>query len=82
MDIKGQYLYPRLEIQLCMMGWNYKQLAQEAKIEYKSLRRKLHGESPLQFEEAERIRDAIWRGCGSDKQIGLDKLFAATLTDY
>lgn len=73
---KTDLFYPCLEMQLCLMGWNYEQLAAETGMNCTSIRRKLHGNSPMKLSEAKLIRDVIQRAYSPDKKISLDKLFS------
>lgn len=80
MERKREFLYPRLEVQLCFMRWDYKMLAEKTGINYTSLRRKLRGITPLHLSEAIRIRDVIQTEYGDETRVSLDKLFADQLS--
>ena len=68
--MRGECIYLQVMVQMYLKGWTSQTLAEETGISYPSLRRKLRGVSPLQLEEARRIRQAL--GC----DLPLETLFA------
>ena len=68
--MRPDIIYMQVMIQLYLIGWDKRRLAQEAQIPYTSLLRKLRGVSPLHLDEAKKIQKAL--NCG----MSLDELFS------
>ena len=69
MITKGQCVYVQVMVQMCLRGWDSRDLADKTGLTYSSMRRKLRGIAPLRLEEARRIQEAL--DCG----LSLDQLF-------
>lgn len=68
--MKWNIVYMQVMIQCYLLGWDKRKLAEESKIPYTSLLRKLRGVSPLHLDEAKKIQKAL--NCG----LSLDELFS------
>jgi hypothetical protein len=62
-------MYKNVNAELARRGWSRKELANKTGIRYMTLVAKLSGKSPLLFDEAVRIKNAL------DIQDSLDDLF-------
>ena len=57
--MRGECVYLQVLVQMYLRGLDSRRLSERAGMNYTSLRRKLRGQSPLQLEEARRIRAAL-----------------------